>query len=315
MVLPDVKLISGRSTRYLAEKISESYGEPLTDVEVLQFSDGEFEPIIQESVRGSFVFCIQSTFSPSDNLMEMLMLIDASKRASAGYIIAVIPYFGLARQDRKDKPRVAIGAKLVANLLTAAGAQRIMTMDLHAPQIQGFFDIPVDHLDAGAIFAPYIKSQEIPDLCFASPDVGSTKRARSYAMMFDADLVICDKHRTKANEVESMRLIGDVSGKNVVLVDDLIDTGGTLAAAANLIMEKGAKSVRALITHPVLSGKAYERIEQSSLTELVVCDTIPLKQTSPKIKVLSVAPLFAKAIRNAHEFKSINSLFIPKSKS
>jgi ribose-phosphate pyrophosphokinase len=315
MVLPDVKLISGRATRYLAEKISESYGEPLTDVEVLQFSDGEFEPIIQESVRGSFVFCIQSTFSPSDNLMEMLMLIDASKRASAGYIIAVIPYFGLARQDRKDKPRVAIGAKLVANLLTAAGAQRIMTMDLHAPQIQGFFDIPVDHLDAGAIFAPYIKSQEISDLCFASPDVGSTKRARSYAMMFDADLVICDKHRTKANEVESMRLIGDVSGKNVVLVDDLIDTGGTLAAAANLIMEKGAKSVRALITHPVLSGKAYERIEQSSLTELVVCDTIPLKQTSSKIKVLSVAPLFAKAIRNAHEFKSINSLFIPKSKS
>lgn len=315
MVLPDVKLISGRATRYLAEKISESYGEPLTDVEVLQFSDGEFEPIIQESVRGSFVFCIQSTFSPSDNLMEMLMLIDASKRASAGYIIAVIPYFGLARQDRKDKPRVAIGAKLVANLLTAAGAQRIMTMDLHAPQIQGFFDIPVDHLDAGAIFAPYIKSQDIPDLCFASPDVGSTKRARTYAMMFDADLVICDKHRTKANEVESMRLIGDVTGKNVVLVDDLIDTGGTLAAAANLIMEKGAKSVRALITHPVLSGKAYERIEQSSLTELVVCDTIPLKQQSPKIKVLSVAPLFAKAIRNAHEFKSINSLFIPKSKS
>jgi ribose-phosphate pyrophosphokinase len=315
MVLPDVKLISGRATRYLAEKISESYGEPLTDVEVLQFSDGEFEPIIQESVRGSFVFCIQSTFSPSDNLMEMLMLIDASKRASAGYIIAVIPYFGLARQDRKDKPRVAIGAKLVANLLTAAGAQRIMTMDLHAPQIQGFFDIPVDHLDAGAIFAPYIKSQDIPDLCFASPDVGSTKRARTYAMMFDADLVICDKHRTKANEVESMRLIGDVTGKNVVLVDDLIDTGGTLAAAANLIMEKGAKSVRALITHPVLSGKAYERIEQSSLTELVVCDTIPLKQQSSKIKVLSVAPLFAKAIRNAHEFKSINSLFIPKSKS
>lgn len=315
MVLPDVKLISGRATRYLAEKISDSYGEPLTDVEVLQFSDGEFEPIIQESVRGSFVFCIQSTFAPSDNLMEMLMLLDASKRASAGYIIAVIPYFGLARQDRKDKPRVAIGAKLAANLLTVAGAQRVMTMDLHAPQIQGFFDIPVDHLDASAIFTPYLKSLEIEDLCFASPDVGSTKRARSYAMMFNADLVICDKHRTKANEVESMRLIGEVTGKNVVLVDDLIDTGGTLAAAANLIMEKGAKSVRAMITHPVLSGKAYERIEQSSLLELVVCDTIPLKQQSPKIKVLSVAQLFAKAIRNAHEFKSINSLFIQKSKS
>jgi ribose-phosphate pyrophosphokinase len=315
MVLPDVKLISGRATRYLAEKISESYGEPLTDVEVLQFSDGEFEPIIQESVRGSFVFCMQSTFAPSDNLMEMLMLLDASKRASAGYIIAVIPYFGLARQDRKDKPRVAIGAKLAANLLTAAGAQRVMTMDLHAPQIQGFFDIPVDHLDASAIFTPYLKSLDIEDLCFASPDVGSTKRARSYAMMFNADLVICDKHRTKANEVESMRLIGDVTGKNVVLVDDLIDTGGTLTAAANLIMEKGAKSVRAMITHPVLSGKAYERIEQSALLELVVCDTIPLKRQSDKIKVLSVAPLFAKAIRNAHEFKSINSLFIQKSKS
>lgn len=315
MVLPDVKIISGRSTRYLAEKISDSYGEPLTDVEVLQFSDGEFEPIIQESVRGSFVFITQSTFAPSDNLMELLMLIDASKRASAGYIIAVMPYFGLARQDRKDKPRVAIGAKLVADLLTAAGAQRVMTMDLHAPQIQGFFNIPVDHLDASAIFAPYIESLKIPDLCFASPDVGSTKRARAYANMLGGDLVICDKHRTKANEVESMRLIGDVTGKNVVLVDDLIDTGGTLVAAANLIMEKGAKSVRALITHPVLSGKAYERIENSQLLELVVCDTIPLKQESSKIKVLSVAPLFAKAIRNAHEYKSINSLFIQKNKS
>lgn len=315
MVLPDVKLISGRSTHYLAEKISDSYGEPLTDVEVLQFSDGEFEPIIQESVRGSFVFCIQSTFAPADNLLEMLMLIDAAKRASAGHIIAVIPYFGLARQDRKDKPRVAIGAKLVANLLTAAGATRVMTMDLHAPQIQGFFDIPVDHLDASAIFTPYLKTLEIENLCFASPDVGSTKRARAYAMMFNADLAICDKHRTRANEVESMRLIGDVTGKNVVLVDDLIDTGGTLAAAANLIMEKGAKSVRAMITHPVLSGKAYERIEQSALLELVVCDTIPLKKESNKIKVLSVAPLFAKAIRNAHEYKSINSLFIQKGKS
>lgn len=315
MVIPDVKLISGRATKYLAEKIGESYGQPLTDVEVLQFSDGEFEPIIQDSVRGSFVFITQSTFAPSDNLMELLMLIDACKRASAGYIIAVMPYFGLARQDRKDKPRVAIGAKLVADLLTAAGAQRVMTMDLHAPQIQGFFNIPVDHLDATAVFLPYLKSLEIEDLCFASPDVGSTKRARSYAMLTNADLVICDKHRTKANEVESMRLIGDVSGKNVVLVDDLIDTGGTLTAAANLIMEKGAKSVRAMITHPVLSGKAYERVENSSLTELVVCDTIPLKQQSSKIKVLSVAPLFARAIRNAHEYKSINSLFVHKNKA
>lgn len=315
MVLPDVKIISGRSTHYLAEKITEGYGEPLTDVEVLEFSDGEFEPIIQESIRGSFVFIIQSTFAPSDNLMELLMLIDAAKRASAGYIIAVMPYFGLARQDRKDKPRVAIGAKLVADLLTAAGAHRVMTMDLHAPQIQGFFNIPVDHLDASAIFVPYIKELEIENLCFASPDVGSTKRARYYANVIGGDLAICDKHRTKANEVESMRLIGDVAGKNVVLVDDLIDTGGTLVAAANLIMEKGAKSVRALITHPVLSGKAYERIENSQLLELVVCDTIPLKKESSKIKVLSVASLFAKAIRNAHEYKSINSLFIQKNKS
>lgn len=315
MVIPDVKLISGRATKYLAEKIGESYGQPLTDVEVLQFSDGEFEPIIQDSVRGSFVFITQSTFAPSDNLMELLMLIDACKRASAGYIIAVMPYFGLARQDRKDKPRVAIGAKLVADLLTAAGAQRVMTMDLHAPQIQGFFNIPVDHLDATAVFLPYLKSLELEDLCFASPDVGSTKRARSYAMLTNADLVIGDKHRTKANEVESMRLIGDVSGKNVVLVDDLIDTGGTLTAAANMIMEKGAKSVRAMITHPVLSGKAYERVENSALTELVVCDTIPLKQQSSKIKVLSVAPLFARAIRNAHEYKSINSLFVHKNKA
>ena len=240
------------------------------------------------------------------------MLLDAAKRASAGYIVAVLPYFGLARQDRKDKPRVAIGAKLVANLLVAAGAQRVMTMDLHAPQIQGFFDIPVDHLDASAIFAPYVKSLELEDLMFASPDVGSTKRARSYALQFNADLVICDKFRTKHNEIESMRLIGNVEGKNVILVDDLIDTGGTLCTAANLIMENGAKSVRALITHPVLSGKAYERIEKSALQELVVCDTIPLKQQSEKIKVLSVASLFAKAIRNAHEYRSINSLFIQK---
>ena len=312
MVLPDVKLISGRATSYLAHKIAESYGQELTPVEVMQFSDGEFEPVIQNSVRGSFVFCIQSTFTPFENLMELLLLIDACKRASAGYVTAVIPYFGLARQDRKDKPRVAIGAKLVANLLTAAGAQRIMTMDLHAPQIQGFFDIPVDHLDATAIFLPYVHNLGLDDLVFASPDVGSTKRARSYAVHFNGDLVICDKFRTKHNEIESMRLIGDVTGKNVILVDDLVDTGGTLTTAANLIMEKGAKSVRALITHPVLSGKAYEKIDASALSELVVCDTIPLKQSSSKIKVLSVAGLFAKAIRNAHEYKSINSLFVPK---
>ena len=281
-------------------------------MEVMQFSDGEFEPVIQESIRGSYVFCMQSTFAPADNLLELLLLIDAAKRASAGYIVAVMPYFGLARQDRKDKPRVAIGAKLVADMLTAAGAQRVMTMDLHSPQIQGFFNIPVDHLEADAIFTPYVKELNLDNLVFASPDVGGVKRARSYARQFNAELVICDKHRVKANEIESMRLIGDVTDKNVILTDDLIDTGGTLCTAANLIMEKGAKSVRALITHPVLSGKAYEKIEASALTELVVCDTIPLRQSSPKIKVLSVAQLFARAIRNAHEFKSINSLFIHK---
>ncbi|HPA36696.1 MAG TPA: ribose-phosphate pyrophosphokinase [Chitinophagales bacterium] len=312
VVIPDLKLISGRCTQYLSTKIADSYGQELTPVEVMQFSDGEFEPVIQESIRGSYVFCMQSTFAPADNLLELLLLIDAAKRASAGYIVAVMPYFGLARQDRKDKPRVAIGAKLVADMLTAAGAQRVMTMDLHSPQIQGFFNIPVDHLEADAIFTPYVKELNLDNLVFASPDVGGVKRARSYARQFNAELVICDKHRVKANEIESMRLIGDVTDKNVILTDDLIDTGGTLCTAANLIMEKGAKSVRALITHPVLSGKAYEKIEASALTELVVCDTIPLRQSSPKIKVLSVAQLFARAIRNAHEFKSINSLFINK---
>ncbi|MEZ5026558.1 MAG: ribose-phosphate pyrophosphokinase [Chitinophagales bacterium] len=312
VVRPDIKLLSGRNTLYLSDKIADSYGQDLTPVEVMQFSDGEFEPVITESIRGCSVFCMQSTFAPADNLMELLLLIDAAKRASAGYVVAVIPYFGLARQDRKDKPRVAIGAKLVANMLVAAGAQRIMTMDLHSAQIQGFFDIPVDHLEANAIFTPYIKQLNLDDMVFASPDVGGIKRARNYARLFNADLVLCDKFRSKANEIESMNLIGDVSNKNVVLVDDLIDTGGTLTAAANLMMEKGAKSVRALITHPVLSGKAHERIRESSLTELVVCDTIPLKEENPKIKVLSVAPLFARAIRNAHEFKSINSLFISK---
>ncbi|MFN8238888.1 MAG: ribose-phosphate pyrophosphokinase [Chitinophagales bacterium] len=312
MVINDLKLISGRCTEYLSHKIADSYGQDLTPVEVMQFSDGEFEPVITESIRGSYVFCMQSTFAPADNLMELLLLLDAAKRASAGYVVAVMPYFGLARQDRKDKPRVAIGAKLVANMLVAAGAQRIMTMDLHSPQIQGFFDIPVDHLEANAIFTPYIQQLGLDDLVFASPDVGGIKRARNYARQFNADLVICDKFRSKANEIESMSLIGDVTDKNVILTDDLIDTGGTLTAAANLLLEKGAKSVRALITHPVLSGKAYEKIEASALTELVVCDTIPLKQASNKIKVLSVAPLFARAIRNAHEFKSINSLFINK---
>lgn len=312
MVLPDVKLISGRATKYLSERIADAYGQDLTSMTVQVFSDGEFEPIINESVRGSFVFIIQSTFSPTENLMELLLLIDAAKRASAGYIIAVIPYFGLARQDRKDKPRVAIGAKLVANLLSAAGADRIMTMDLHAPQIQGFFDIPVDHLDGARIFMNYVKNLELENVIFASPDVGSTKRARSYALHFNTEMVICDKYRARANEVAAMRVIGEVEGKDVILVDDIIDTGTTLTMAANLIMDQGAKSVRALITHPVLSGSAVEKIENSKLEELVVCDTIPKRHNCSKIKVLSVDRLFAKAIRNAHEYKSINNLFVLK---
>jgi ribose-phosphate pyrophosphokinase len=309
----DVKLFSGSATKYLAEEIADHYGQQLGKMDVLQFSDGEFQPEIKESVRGSFVFIIQSTPPPADNLMELLMMIDAAKRASADYIVAVIPYFGYARQDRKDRPRVGIAAKLVANLLTAAGANRVMTMDLHAGQIQGFFDIPLDHLNGSAIFLPYVEKQKWNNLCFASPDVGSVKRARIYAQYFNADMVICDKYRKRANEVAEMTLIGSVEGKDVVLVDDMIDTGGTLCNASNLLMEKGAKSVRAICTHAVLSGKAYENIEKSALSELIVTNTIPLKKDSKKIKVLSVAKLFAQAIRNTHEHKSINSLFITPS--
>ena len=309
----DVKLFSGTATQYLAEDIADYYGQGLGKMDVLQFSDGEFQPEIKESVRGSFVFIIQSTPPPADNLMELLMMIDAAKRASADYIVAVIPYFGYARQDRKDRPRVGIAAKLVANLLTAAGANRVMTMDLHAGQIQGFFDIPVDHLNGSAIFLPYVQKQKWDNLCFASPDVGSVKRARIYAQHFNADMVICDKYRKRANEVAEMTLIGNVEGKNVILVDDMIDTGGTLCNAANLLMERGAASVRALCTHAVLSGKAYEHIENSQLLELIVTNTLPLKQKSKKIKALSVGKLFAQAVRNTHEHKSINSLFLTPS--
>jgi len=242
--------------------------------------------------------------------MELLLMIDGAKRASAYRIIAVIPYYGYARQDRKDRPRVAIGSKLVANMLVAAGADRVITMDLHAPQIQGYFDIPVDHLDSSAVFIPYIEQLKVENLTFAAPDVGSTNRVREIASYFNAEMVICDKHRKRANEIASMVVIGDVTDKDIVIIDDICDTGGTLAKSAALLMEKGAKSVRAMITHPVLSGNAYENINNSVLSELVVCDTIPLKKESPKIKVLSVAELFAVAIRNAFENKSITSLFI-----
>jgi ribose-phosphate pyrophosphokinase len=313
MLVTDVKLFAGSNSLYLADNIAKNYGENLAKMQLLRFSDGEMQPEIQESVRGSYVFVIQNTNAPADNLMELLMIVDAAKRASADYITAVIPYFGYARQDRKDRPRVAIAAKLVANLLTAAGVNRVMTMDLHAGQIQGFFDIPVDHLNSSAIFIPYVESQKWDNLCFASPDVGSVKRARIYAQYFSADMVICDKYRKRANEVAEMTLIGNVEGKNVVIVDDMVDTGGTLCSAADLLLEKGAKSVRAMITHPVLSGKAYENIEKSNLTELIVSDTLPLLKQSPKIKQLSVAEIFATSIRNAHEHKSINSLFLTQS--
>jgi len=315
LLTTDVKLFTGTATKYLAEDIADHYGQALGKMDVLRFSDGEFQPEIKESVRGSFTFVIQNTNAPGDNLLELLMMIDALRRASSDYITAVIPYFGYARQDRKDRPRVGIGAKLVANLLTAAGADRVMTMDLHAGQIQGFFDIPVDHLNGSAIFVPYIQKQKWDNLCFASPDVGSVKRARIYAQHFNAEMVICDKYRKRANEVAEMTLIGSVEGKDVVLVDDMIDTGGTLCNAAAMVMEKGAKSVRAFCTHAVLSGKAYENIENSKLSELIVTNTLPLSPAykGKKIKALSVAKLFAQAIRNTHEHKSIHSLFLTPS--
>lgn len=304
-----VKLFAGSGSKELSENIAASYGQPLGDVVLSRFSDGEFQPHFNESIRGCDVFLIQSTHQPTDNLMELLMMIDAARRASAHYIIAVIPYFGLARQDRKDKPRVAIGSKLVANLLVAAGINRIMTMDLHAAQIQAFFDVPVDHLDASIIFVPYIKSLGLGNLTIASPDMGGSYRARGFAKFFNAEVVICDKRRKRANEIESMTLIGDVTDQDIVLIDDICDTAGTLAKAAGLIMERGARSVRAVCTHAVLSGKAYETIENSVLTELIVTDTIPLKQQSPKIRQLTTANLFAKAIGNVNEHGSISQLF------
>jgi ribose-phosphate pyrophosphokinase len=294
---PSVKIFSGTNSQYLATKIATSFGKALGEINIQKFSDGEFQPVFLESIRGDYVFLVQSTFAPSDNLLELLMMIDAAKRASAGYITAVIPYFGFARQDRKDKPRVSIASKLVANLLTVAGADRVMTMDLHAPQIQGFFDIPVDHLDSSAIFIPYIENLNLENLTFASPDVGSTNRVREVASYFNADMVICDKHRKRANEIASMTVIGDVAGRNVVLIDDICDTAGTLSKSAAILKDKGALSVRAFCTHPVLSGKAYENIENSVLESIVVCDTIPLKQECSKIEVLSTAELFAVAIR------------------
>ena len=310
--MADIKLFSGVNSRPLSEKIADYYGYPLSNVELKKFSDGEMQPIIHDSVRGAYTFFIQSTFSPSDNLMELLLMIDTAKRASAGYITAVIPYFGYARQDRKDKPRVPISAKLFANVLEAAGANRVMTMDFHADQIQGFFDIPVDHLQSETIFIDYLKKQDLSNTIFASPDVGGVKRARSYAKYFEKPLVICDKERVRANEVKAITVIGDVTDSDVFLVDDLADTAGTLCKAAQALIDKGARSVQAICTHPVLSGTAYDNIDNSPIAKLIVTDTIPLKQHSKKIEVLSCAKLFARAIRNVHEYKSIAALFVEK---
>lgn len=306
----DVKIFSGRATRKLAEKIALTYGKNLGDLTITEFSDGEFEPSFEETVRGKDVFIVQSTMPPADNLLELLLMIDAAKRASANSVVAVIPYFGYARQDRKSKPRVAIGAKLVANMLEVAGVSRIMTMDLHADQIQGFFEIPVDHLYASTIFVPYLQTIDTGNLIMAAPDVGGAKRANSYAKKLNLGLAMCHKQRKVANEVAEMTVIGDVAGKDVILVDDMVDTAGTLTKAADLFMEKGAKSVRAFCTHAVLSGSAYERIENSSIVELVVTDSIPLKKQSDKIKVLSVAPLYAEVMKSLIKHESISSHFI-----
>jgi ribose-phosphate pyrophosphokinase len=304
------KLFACRQSIILAEKIAKEYNTTLGNVNNTYISYGEFQPAFEESVRGRRVFIIGSTFPNADNLMEMLLMLDAAKRASARHITAVMPYFGWARQDRKDKPRVAIGAKLVANLLQSAGATRIMTMDLHADQIQGFFEKPVDHLFASTIFMPYIKSLKLDDLTIASPDMGGSKRAYAYSKHLHSDVVICYKQRKKANVIGHMELIGDVQGKNVILVDDMIDTGGTLAHAANLMKKRGALSVRAICTHPILSGGAYEKIENSALTELIVSDTIPLKKNTSKIKVVSCAPLFADVMHKVQDNTSISGQFL-----
>lgn len=305
-----VKIFAGRASEGLATKVAASYGVSLGDVKVVEFSDGEFQPSFEETVRGQDVFIVQSTMPPSDNLFELLLMIDAAKRASARKIIAVCPYFGFARQDRKDKPRVAIGAKLVANMLMAAGVDRIMTMDLHADQIQGFFEVPVDHLYGSTIFMPEMERLNTGNLIMAAPDAGGAKRANSYAKKLDTGLAICHKQRKRPNEVAEMTVIGDVSGKDVILVDDMCDTAGTLTTAADLFIAKGALSVRAFCTHAVLSGPAYERIENSNLTELIVTDTIPLKRTSDKIRVVSVAELFGDVIRRMVNNQSISSHFI-----
>ena len=305
-----VKIFAGRASQHMAEHVAKAYGTSLGSVNVNVFSDGEFQPSLEETVRGQDVFIVQSTMPPTENLFELLLLIDAAKRASARKIIAVIPYFGFARQDRKDKPRVAIGAKLSANMLMAAGIDRIMTMDLHADQIQGFFEVPVDHLYASTLFLKEIEKMDSQNLVIAAPDVGGAKRANSYSKKLNCGLALCHKNRKKANEIAEMTVIGEVSGKDVVIIDDMCDTAGTLTKAADLLMGKGAKSVRAFCTHAVLSGPAYERINNSNLTELIVTDTIPMTQKSEKIRVITAANLFSDVIHKLINNQSISGHFV-----
>jgi ribose-phosphate pyrophosphokinase len=305
-----IKFFTGANTRYLAKNIAKSYGQELGKSSLTRFSDGEFTVAFDETVRGHTVFIIQSTFSPTDNLLELLLLIDAAKRASAYKVVAVIPYFGFARQDRKDKPRVAIGAKLIADMLQASGVDRVMTMDLHADQIQGFFNIPVDHIYASSVFLPYIQSLKLENLVIASPDMGGTKRANAYSKFLNVPMVVAHKSREKANIVAEMTVIGDVKNKNVIILDDMIDTAGTVTKAADIMMDKGAISVRAIATHAVLSGPAYERIGKSAIKEVIVSDSIPVREDCKKIKVLSIADLFADTIDKVYNFESISSNFI-----
>ena len=310
--LPPFKVFSGTKSQYMAEEICKDLGVELGKMNIQHFADGEFEVSFEESVRGCEVYLVQSTFPNSDNLMELLLMIDAAKRASAATIIAVIPYFGWARQDRKDKPRVSIAAKLVSDLLTAAGVNRVITMDLHADQIQGFFDVPVDHLYASSVFIPYIKSLKLPDLCIATPDVGGAKRANSYAKYLDCPLVLCHKQRARANVVADMTVIGDVEGKNVILIDDMVDTAGTIAKAADLLMSKGAKSVRALASHAIMSDPATDRINDSEMVEMIFTNSIPYTKECPKVTVLSVARMFADTISRVHNNQSISSQYLFK---